>query len=52
MEEYRITICVRASNREAVDNWLASYLATSEDDDIQEFFWTIDDVEMGSAFNG
>lgn len=52
MEEYRVTICVRASNREAVKNWLASYLATSESEDISEFFWTVDDVEKGSAFDG
>lgn len=51
MEEYRVTICVRASNREAVEDWLASYLATSESEDIQEFFWTVDDVEIGSAFD-
>lgn len=51
MEEYRVTICVRATNREAVENWLASYLATSESEDIPEFFWTVDDVEKGSAFD-
>ena len=51
MEEYCVTICVRASNREAVEDWLGRRLPDNDNEDIQEFFWTVDDVEMGSAFD-
>jgi hypothetical protein len=50
MEEYRVTICVRAPNQQVVDDWL-SYLHFITDE-IPEFFWTIDEVEKGSAFDG
>ena len=50
MEEYRVTICVKAVSREAVDDWL-SYLHFVSDDMVPEFFWTTDCVEKGSAFD-
>ena len=51
MIEYRITICVLASNKEAVEDWLGRRLPDNDNEDIQDFFWTVDIAEMGSAFD-
>lgn len=49
MEEYRVTICVKAPNKQEIEDWLSIlHYAINE---IPEFFWTIDDVEKGSAFD-
>ena len=45
MEEYVVTIHVKAKSRETIDDWLAAYLMGDDWFGIGDFTWVVDDLE-------